>query len=129
MPKQSEHERRFLDSIAEGKLMVARCGQCARVLSLAERLCSLHPRASLDWFEASGRATLHSRALYRIGYLPEIPPPYVVVMVELEEGPRLVATLSGEDRLEVETGTALVAMFEPSGRLVFATATDNGVQR
>ncbi len=108
--------------IAQGELRYARCPECARALSFAERLCVRHPHKVPEWLPASGRAMLHTFAVYRIGYAPEFPPPYCVGMVELEEGPRLLCAISGPEGWKPAIGVSLEARFEPSGRLVFDTA-------
>ncbi len=115
----------FAGFIARGELRYARCPACAGVLSFAERVCSRHPRGALEWLPASGRATLHSYARYRIGYAQSHPPPYIVAVIELEEGPRLVSTVIGTRDHDPAIGCALTAAFEPSGRLIFATQSDN----
>ena len=50
----------------------------------------------VEWFTASGRATLYS---YVINYRPapgfEDDVPYAIAVVELEEGPRMMTSITG----------------------------------
>ena len=119
MKAHSGYVPAFLGFLKQRSLRIPCCGQCGQVLSFAERLCSCHPRAAVEWRPASGRASLHSFTVYRIGYASHLLPPYCVVVVELEEGPRLVSTLSGAGQHAPRIGSALKAAFEAEGRLVF----------
>lgn len=124
MTPHSSYTPEFLRFVAAGSLRYARCSACGQVLSFAQRLCSQHPRAALEWLPASGKARLHSFAVYRIAYGAALTPPYAVVVVELEEGPRLTSALTDPDSLRPRIGSALTARFEPSGRLVFSAVSD-----
>ncbi len=120
MKNHSTYTADFLHFIAGRSLRYACCGECRQVLSFAQRVCNRHPRAALEWLPATGRATLHSFAVYRIGYSPALQPPYTVAVVELQEGPRLVSTLTGPSALQPRIGAALSADFDAAGRLMFS---------
>ncbi|MGX1101256.1 Zn-ribbon domain-containing OB-fold protein [Amorphus sp. MBR-141] len=101
------------------ELHLARCRACHEILPYTQRLCQRHPASTLEWIEATGRARLHTFTEYHISYSPAHPAPYVVAMVELEEGPRLVSTVLQEAGCELRTGLELQASFDNDGRLVF----------
>jgi hypothetical protein len=72
---------------------------------------SLNPE--VEWRKASGRATLWSWIRMHQNYFPAFADetPYLVVLVELEEGPLIVSTLvDPPERLEL--GMRLEAVFE-----------------
>lgn len=114
----SSHERAFRDALAQRCLRYACCPACGRVLAYTQRLCPEHPRAELEWRTASGRATLHTFSVYRIGYADR-QPPYAVAIVQLQEGPRLSCTLPADQELRV--GMPLRAEFDSAGSLMFKT--------
>lgn len=101
------------------ELRLARCGTCHEILAYSQRLCPKHPNSELEWVEASGRASLHAFTEYCIRYSPAHPAPYVVAMIELEEGPRLVSTVYLQGGEDVRTVSQLKADFDDEGRLVF----------
>lgn len=47
------------------------------------------------WQEVSGHGHVYSMTTVRIPVLPDLPPPYVVALVQLDEGPRLLTNLVG----------------------------------
>ncbi len=117
------HERAFRGFLAQRSLRYACCAECGCALAYAQRLCAAHPRASIQWRAATGRATLHSFAVYRVGYDAGFPPPYTVAVAELEEGPRLVARVAESSR-PPRIGCRLDANFDAAGRLFFQTTEE-----
>lgn len=116
----SDFSRRFLEYVQQRELRYARCDRCEGVLAYAERVCREHPRARLEWVRASGRATLHALATYRLAYSADQPTPYNVAVVELEEGPRLVSSVQAQDPGSLAVGMPLQAFFAGNGLLMFA---------
>jgi hypothetical protein len=47
----------------------------------------------VEWVPAAGTGTVHAATTVHMQVLPELEPPYVVALVELDEGPRLVTNL------------------------------------
>jgi len=94
----------FWRGVAEGRLLVQRCGACGKLRHPPGPMCPAC--RSLDWDarEASGRGHVYS---FVVAHHPPIPPfeyPHVVALVELEEGVRLVAELVGVEPGDVSIG-------------------------
>jgi len=121
--RHSSFLKTFQTFYEKRKLCLARCGECHEILPYSQRLCQRHPNSDLEWVEASGRARLHAFNEYCISYSPVHPVPYVVAMVELEEGPRLVSTVLQKSGNELRSGSELKAEFNDAGRLVFVPAS------
>jgi len=98
----------------EGRLLVQRCGSCGASQLYARDRC-LRCRGEVDWVEASGRATVYSFTVIRQNYQRPFRDqlPYVVALVDLEEGPRIMTNIVGCDPGDVRIGMALRARFEP----------------
>jgi hypothetical protein len=66
------------------------------------------------WETASGRGVLHSFTIDRAGMVPALAKlaPYVVAIIDLEEGPRCVARLVECDLAKVRVGMRLEAAYE-----------------
>lgn len=69
---------------------------------------------SLEWTDASGRGTVHSYSVIRRASDPAFAHlcPYVVALIDLEEGPRMMANILGENALETRIGSAVSVLFE-----------------
>ena len=69
---------------------------------------------SLQWeaIESSGRGTVYSYVMPHEPKFPFFECPYVVVLVELEEGVRLVSNLTGIDPSAVTPGLAVQVYYQ-----------------
>lgn len=127
-PELSELDEHFFEALREGRLIYQRSGESAWLPPRTEDPVSLSTQ--WDWDEASGRARLVSWVTYHIAYHPyfEDKLPYKVGVIELEEGPRLIApvdaasatlTIDCEMTLDIreEDGWAL-PYFMPTSRVV-----------
>jgi uncharacterized OB-fold protein len=87
----------FWDGVARGELLLQHCNDCDALRHPPGPMC---PRCgSLEWGTraASGRGVLHSWVIPRHRTPPGFDAPYIVALIELEEGARLVSNLIGVD--------------------------------
>ncbi len=97
-----------------GRLVVQRCGTCGHHQLYGRDRC-VRCRGPVTWVEASGRATVYSYTVIRQNYQRPFAAmlPYVVALVDLEEGPRVMTNIVGCDPDDVHIDMALRARFEP----------------
>ena len=84
----------FWEGIAKGVLRVQRCGACGRHVFYPRAVCPYCASSELDWVDASGRGRIHSYTVVHRAppeYRDEVP--YVVALVELDEGVRMMTRL------------------------------------
>jgi uncharacterized protein len=106
-PAISDDTRFFWEGVERGELLIQRCAACGELRHPPRPMC---PRCqSLDWdtARASGRATVHSYVVPHHPRLPAFPERYVVALVDLEEGTRLVTNLVGIAPEDVRIGMAV----------------------
>lgn len=87
----------FYAHLAGGELHLQRCDACGRWRHPPRILCGACGSASWQWQPVSGHGTVYS---WTITHQALVPPfagdlPYAVVVVELDEGPRLVTAVRG----------------------------------
>ena len=86
----------FWDGCARGELLLQRCRECGKPYFYPRPVCPACGSTDVEWFEASGRATLYS---YVINHRPargfEADAPYAIAVVELAEGPRMMTNIVG----------------------------------
>jgi uncharacterized OB-fold protein len=87
--------RPYWDGLKQGKLMLPRCGACGHVFFYPRVICPACAARDVGWIEASGRGRLHSFAIAHqsINRAMKVPTPYVLALVELDEGPRMMGNL------------------------------------
>jgi 3-oxo-4,17-pregnadiene-20-carboxyl-CoA hydratase alpha subunit len=105
----------FWDGVAQRRLLIQRCARCHRLQHPPAPMCSGCQGLEMEAIEASGRGTIHS---FVVAHHPPIPPfeyPNVVVLVDLEEGTRLVSRLVGVDPDDVAIGMRVTVEYEDAG--------------
>jgi hypothetical protein len=98
----------------DGKLMLKRCRSCDRPFFYPRSHCPRCWSSDTDWIQASGRGTIYS---FTVIAHHDVPPfkywiPYVVALVELAEGPRLVTHVVGVEPAAVRVGQPVEVVFE-----------------
>jgi uncharacterized OB-fold protein/acyl dehydratase len=94
----------WFDAAREHRLVIQRCASCGQLRHPPAPCCPACRSFEWDTVEASGRGTVHS---FVVNHHPKVPGfefPLVVVLVELEEGVRLVANVAGIEPDEVTIG-------------------------
>lgn len=93
----------FFESLNErGELSIQQCGQCEELRHPPVPMC---PECnSIHWAPKtmSGRGSVHSYVVLYHPIVPPFEPGYVVAVIELDEGPRVVMNLEGVDREDVQ---------------------------
>jgi len=100
-------------ALHDGRLLVQHCRDCG-AFQLYPRDRCLACRGPVAWEEASGRGTVYSFTVIRQNYSRPFRDwiPYVVALVELEEGPRLMTNLVDCDPDSVQVGMPVEANFD-----------------
>jgi uncharacterized protein len=92
-PVQDVESASFWRGCRDGKLLLKLCDGCGRSHFYPRDRCPFCWSEATRWIEASGRGRLHS---YSIIHQNPVPPfkdrcPYAVVLVDLDEGPRILS--------------------------------------
>lgn len=80
----------------ERRLVVQRCKSCGHHQFYPRPFCLSCEATSLEWVEAKGSGTIYSLTTIRLPVTEELPPPYLLALVDLDEGPRLLTNIEGE---------------------------------
>ncbi len=107
------HDNRFFwEGLVQGKLLIQRCASCGRLQHPPTPVCPGCHSFERTAIESSGRGTIHS---FVVAHHPPLPPfeyPHVIVLVELEEGTRLVSRLVGTPPDDVRIGMPVAVEIE-----------------
>lgn len=113
-PAPEPESAEYWAALRQGRLLVQRCQDCGHHQLYPRDRC-VACRGPVAFVEASGRATVYSFTVVRQQYQRPFRDwvPYVVALVDLEEGPRLMTNVVGVDPEDVSIGMAVRARFEP----------------
>ena len=110
-PNVTQDTRFFFDGARERKLLIQRCTRCGVLQHPPSAACAACGSLDLGVQQASGRGELYS---YTVVHAPVVAPfkaPYIVALVALEEGTRLVSELLDVRAADVQIGMQLEVDF------------------
>lgn len=99
----------FWEGLAHRKLLFQSCG--GRLRHPPAPMCPETGSLEFDIVEASGRGVIHSFVVVHQPKLPGFDYPLPVVLVELEEGVRIVAGMTGAGSADLAIGKPVIADF------------------
>jgi len=85
----------FWQACVERKLVIQKCTSCGAHQFYPRPFCLACESDKVQWVEASGQGVVYSVTTVRIPVVDELPPPYILALVDLEEGPRLLTNIEG----------------------------------
>lgn len=101
LPTPTDLTLPYWEAARHGQLFVQQCRHCTKHQFYPRSFCMHCMSEALDWVEASGKGQIYTYTVNRRGansYMAEHTP-YVVAIIELEEGVRLMANII-DSRLE-----------------------------
>jgi uncharacterized protein len=112
-PRPGVHRdnRFFWEGVRRGELLIQRCAECGRLRHPPSPMCPACRSLAADAVKSSGRGTVYSYCRPHEPRLPGFDPGYVVALVELAEGVRLVSNLVGIDPAAVDIGLPVEVEF------------------
>ena len=114
VPVSDELNQPFWEAAGEGQLVVPRCAECGQIMAPPVANCSACLATRFEWVPTSGRGTVYSFIEYHRSWIREYDGrvPYIVAIVELDEGPRLITGLVGETSEWVMIGARVRVAFQ-----------------
>ena len=95
-PIPTPETQAYWDGCAAGELRLQRCADCSEAFFYPRPVCPACGSARVEWFTATGRATLYSYVInHRAAPGFENDGPYAIAVVQLEEGPRMMTNITG----------------------------------
>jgi uncharacterized OB-fold protein len=97
----------YAQYLAAHEFRIQRCRACSRHVFYPRLVCSHCGSVELDWVPAGGRGTVYAVSV--VNRSAEKGGPYNVVLVDLAEGPRMMARVDGVPNDAVRIGMAVQA--------------------
>ena len=93
LPRPTALSRPHWEGCRVGMLRVQRCRDCGQYVFIPQPLCTRCQSEALEWVTSSGRGTVYSYTVVHRPPRPAFAVPYVVAVVELEEGWHMLTNL------------------------------------
>ena len=99
LPEITELNAPFWEGLADGELRLQECGDCGARQHPAESFCYACGGQDVTWRPSAGEGEIYSfivvHQLYHKAFADHLP--YVVAIVQLDDGPRLLGAMLGPD--------------------------------
>lgn len=114
LPVPSVESQPFWDGCKRHELLLPCCSKCGSCRFPPGPTCPKCWSTDWEWQKASGRGKIYSfgvyHRVYHQGFEDEVP--YVVAVVELDEGPRIVTNVINQPAEELECDVPVEVVFE-----------------
>jgi uncharacterized protein len=113
LPVPEPDSQPFWDALLSEELRIQRCTACGELRHPPQPMCPRCNDFEHEWALMSGRGSVFSYVVSHQAVHPSLRErtPFVTVLVELDEGPRLVSNLVDVPPDEVEIGMAVEVVF------------------
>jgi hypothetical protein len=111
-PPVTDVSEPFWEATRSQNLILQWCLSCAEPVWYPREVCPRCLTADLEWRPASGRGEVHAFVVeHREPYLEDAP--YVVALVSLDEGVRMMTNIVGCPTSDVRIGQPVTVTWEP----------------
>jgi uncharacterized protein len=114
VPVSTAETAQYWEGCRRHELLLQRCASCATHQFYPRLICAHCSGRVLQWARASGRGRLKTFTIVRravsAAYAAEVP--YVVALVELEEGPTMMSNVVDCNLDEIHIGMSVEVVFE-----------------
>ena len=116
MVQRDSDSRPYWEGLSQGELRIQRCKNCAKSVFYPRALCPHCHSDQLEWIVASGKGTIYTYTVAHQAFGPfAADVPFVVALVELEEGARMMSRIVDTSRERVTIGAPVLVTFEGTG--------------
>jgi uncharacterized protein len=115
IPLPTPETRPYWDAARRHELVLPRCRPCDAAFFYPRAACPRCLSGDIEWTRMSGRGTLHTFTVVQRGQKNfPLGTPYVIAIVELDEGPRMMTNLIGvtPDPAQIRIGMPVEVVFE-----------------
>ncbi len=112
LPGVDEDTKPFWDFCKQHELRVQKCLNCGKLHYPVSPICPHCLGMDHEWAKLNGKGTVYSFIIARRSYNPAVPVPYVVAIIELEDGIRMVSNVVECKPEEVRVGMPVEVVFD-----------------
>lgn len=112
-PPASEAAAPFWQATRERRLVLPWCSACEQPIWYPREVCPACLGTTIEWRDASGLGVIYACTVEHHSQTSALEAPYVVALIELDEGVRLMSNVVGGPSQEVVVGDRVGVTWEP----------------
>ena len=115
IPVPTLHSKPYWDATKKRVLTIQRCADCHHYIFYPRRICNYCRSDNLEWKPVSGKGKIYTYSVVHRpvskAFASEVP--YVVAIVELDEGARMMANVVECDPEKLQINDRVSVVFDP----------------
>ena len=113
VPLPTLDDQEFWEGCNREELVIQQCSDCGELRHLPRPMCPECHSMNYQWPVMSGKGVVHSFTVIHNPAHPALRDqvPYNVVLVELDEGPRVVSNIVGIPNEDIQVGMRVLVFF------------------
>ncbi len=111
-PVVDPDSKAFWDAVQNQELVFQKCGDCGRLRHPPRPVCPKCRSLNIEWEPSSGKGTIYSKTIYRKSPHPGMKAPFTVVLVELDEGLKLISNMVDIKNDDIKIGMQVEVVFD-----------------
>jgi len=114
LPKPDQDSEPYWEGTRRHELLLQQCSACRRFRFYPRSLCPFCFSDAFNWRAAAGRGSVYSFTVVHRAPFPSFRDkiPYVLALIELEEGVRMMSNVVDCDPAQVRIGMPVVVVFD-----------------
>jgi len=114
LPEPTKGSAPFWDGLKAQRLVLQRCAQCKKIRHYPRPMCDACHSMEAEWVEGSPKGKVYSWMVahhpFHPGFKRDLP--YIVLTVDMHDGVRMVAPMTGNDPSRLSLGQSVTLGFE-----------------
>lgn len=117
IPRPNNDTQPYWDAARDDRLALQHCAACNKVQAVPRSFCGHCQSPDLVWRDSDRQGVIASFSIVQRGPTKAFKDysPYVLALVDVSEGVRLMLNIVGEDRFEAQIGDPVEIIFETRG--------------
>ena len=111
-PRPTATSQPWFDGCSTGELRLQYCAVCREYQFYPRTFCVRCGQRELEWRRVSGRGRVASFTVVRHGISAAYPAPYIIALIDLAEGPRLMSMIVDAETEQISVGAAVAVGFQ-----------------
>lgn len=118
-PQPTDVSRTFWEACREHRLVMQKCEDCEKLTFYPAYMCPRCGSDRLEWTQLSGRGRIYSvtRVFHPAAPVFRGSTPYVVALVQVDEGPIMMTNIVGDGAMNARIGDAVEVEFQETGEV------------
>lgn len=114
LPRPTPETKVYWEGCSQHKLLIQRCSECNKYQFYPRIICTACMSNNIEWVKAKGYGEILSYTIVRraisVAYAANVP--YVIALIQLEEGPKMMSNIVNCQPDKVMIGMSVEVVFD-----------------